>query len=250
MEISRERLDDLVSGVRTAYVKLEGTLSDLTDSAVGEPSLLPGWTRGHVLTHLARNADSHVRLLEAAADGQLVEQYAGGAEGRAADIEAGAGRDAARLVEDVSASHQRLTDLWAALPDEAWDRSVNSNRGMRPAWRLVWSRWRELDIHHVDVDLGYRPSDWSDDFTVMMFHDLADGLEARLPADAMVEIAATDQPLRWSGMEGTPSTRMTVRGPASSIVAWLVGRDAAAEGIEVRDENGRPVGLPTLGRWA
>ena len=55
------------------------------------PSLLPGWTRGHVLTHIARNADSFVRVLEAARRGEVVTQYEGGVDGRNADIEAGAG---------------------------------------------------------------------------------------------------------------------------------------------------------------
>src|ERR1022692_5071277 len=35
----------------------------LTDPGVREPSLLPGWTRGHVLSHPARNADGLGNLL-------------------------------------------------------------------------------------------------------------------------------------------------------------------------------------------
>ena len=53
------------------------------------PSLLPDWTVGHVLTHLARNADSMDRVLEAAERGDVVERYAGGGAGRDAEIEAG-----------------------------------------------------------------------------------------------------------------------------------------------------------------
>ena len=72
-------------------------LDDHLDRDVGEPgadpalpSLLPEWTRGHVLTHIARNADSFVRVLEAARRGEVVTQYEGGVAGRNADIEAGA----------------------------------------------------------------------------------------------------------------------------------------------------------------
>ena len=54
------------------------------------PSLLPGWSVGHVLTHLARNGDSVVWRLEGAALGELRDQYPGGLEQRREDIDAGA----------------------------------------------------------------------------------------------------------------------------------------------------------------
>src|SRR5919206_1227017 len=90
-------LDD----VHFSHGRVVSTLSGLTDTAARRPSLLPGWTVGHVATHLARNADSHVRLLEAARRGEVADQYPGGAAQREAEIEAGAGRPAAELVADV-----------------------------------------------------------------------------------------------------------------------------------------------------
>lgn len=250
MEIAREHLADLIIGAEVAYTRLEASLADLDESAVREASLLPGWSRGHVLTHLARNADSHVRLLAAVAEGRLVEQYVGGAEGRAADIEAGATRSAAALLEDLASSQRRLIDVWRDLSDEVWDRSVNSNLGMRPAWRLVWSRWRELDIHHVDLDLGYRPAHWPDDFTALMFRNAARDLEARLPGNISVKITATDRSLGWAAKKGTPSTGVVVSGPAFSLVAWLLGRDAVATDVEAHSQDGQPSALPPLARWA
>ena len=67
------------------------TSSGLDDATVARSSRLPRWTVGHVPTHLARNADAHVRMLEGAAAGEITDQYEGGA-GRSAEIEAGAGR--------------------------------------------------------------------------------------------------------------------------------------------------------------
>ena len=93
--------------VRTSHVRLAGTLARLDDASARRPSLLPGWTVGHVLTHLARNADSHVRLVQAALRGEVGDQYPGGNPQREADIEAGAGRPAAELVEDVLAAADR-----------------------------------------------------------------------------------------------------------------------------------------------
>ncbi|MGH3184589.1 MAG: maleylpyruvate isomerase N-terminal domain-containing protein, partial [Streptosporangiaceae bacterium] len=73
------------------------TVAGLDEVGVRAPSRLHGWTVGHVLTHLARNADSHTRMLRAALRGEAVEQYPGGRQERADSIDAGAGRPASEL---------------------------------------------------------------------------------------------------------------------------------------------------------
>src|SRR5580700_8568204 len=75
----------------------------LTGDGVRGPSLLPGWTRGHVLSHLARNAEGGTRLLGWARTGVPSFEYRSVAA-RAAAIEAGAGRPAAVLTGDVRAT--------------------------------------------------------------------------------------------------------------------------------------------------
>src|SRR5512134_97638 len=94
-------LDDEIAGCAAAHQQLLAHIDPLDDAAIRLPSLLPGWTVGHVLTHVARNADSFVRILEGAERGEILDQYEGGVESRAADIEAGAGRSAGDLVHDV-----------------------------------------------------------------------------------------------------------------------------------------------------
>lgn len=149
--------------VKKSHARLVGTLSGLSDDDARRPSLLPGWTVGHVLTHLARNADSHVRLLEAASRGEVADQYAGGDTQRAADIEAGAGRPAAALVADVTESAARLERTWDATPEEAWRTGVvRMSSGVWPAADLPFRRWREVEVHHVDLGLAYTPADWPD----------------------------------------------------------------------------------------
>jgi uncharacterized protein (TIGR03083 family) len=80
-------LDRAVTGCAGAHQRLLAGLAELTDDDARRPSLLPGWTVGHVLTHLARNADGNVRMLDAANRGEVVAMYEGGMDGRAADIE-------------------------------------------------------------------------------------------------------------------------------------------------------------------
>ena len=90
-----------------ASTRYLGALSDLTDDDMRAPSLLPGWTRGHVVTHLARNADAFCNLLHWAETGEEHYMYES-RERRDADIEAGAGRSAHDLRVDAAASSGRL----------------------------------------------------------------------------------------------------------------------------------------------
>jgi len=154
-----------IDGCQAAQQRLLATLETVTDDIARQPSQLPGWTVGHVLTHLARNADSHVRRIEGAARDEVVDQYGGGAEGRAAEIEAGAGRPAAELVEDVRATAEAVDAAFASLPPAAWGRSTRAVSGaLLPAEALPFSRWREVEIHHVDLGLGFECEDWSEGF--------------------------------------------------------------------------------------
>ena len=80
-----------LASVGAATGRLLATTAALADPEVREPSLLPGWTRGHVLSHIARNADGLINLLRWAHTGTQIPMYAS-QQARDADIEAGAGR--------------------------------------------------------------------------------------------------------------------------------------------------------------
>jgi maleylpyruvate isomerase len=147
-----------VAGCIAAQDALDEALHGLGDEGARAPSLLPGWSVGHVLTHVARNADSVVRRLEGAARGDLLDQYAGGVEQRRADIEAGAGRPAAELVDDVAATSGAVARVMAELPEAAWDAPSRTSRGVVETSRdCVFARWREVVVHHGDLGLGPVP---------------------------------------------------------------------------------------------
>lgn len=194
-------LDDL-AGCVAAHGRLLDSCATLTDDQARGPSRLPGWSVGHLLTHLARNADSAVRRWEAAARHEVVDQYAGGYPGRAADIEAGAGRPAAELVADVRTSARRFEETAAALDDDTWDRPVRAGSGgERPARTLVLARWREVEVHHVDLGLGYRPADWPPALVARVLPEVLPGLAERADPAAV---------LAWA----------LGRGPAPDLAPW------------------------------
>ena len=113
---------------------------------------------GHVLTHIARNADSLVWRLEGAEQGELRDQYVGGLEQRSSDIEEGAGRSASELVRDVRDTANAVERVMAGLSPTAWDAPSRTSRGMVEDSRdAVLSRWREVVVHHGDLGLGPVP---------------------------------------------------------------------------------------------
>ncbi len=171
----------MIAGGRGAHQRLFSTLDGLDDETARRPSRLSGWNVGHVLTHLARNADSHVRMLEGASRGEALEQYAGGYEQRAADIEAGAGRRADVLRADVRSAAVRLEEAWTAAPTEAWD-GHGLARGRRWECRdLPFHRLREVELHHVDLGLGYEITDWPDGYVARELPEALAKLADRVP---------------------------------------------------------------------
>lgn len=182
-----QRPTDDIRGMTAAHRRLEAALAGLTDEQARQPSLLPGWTVGHVLTHIARNADSATRRLEGAARDEVVDQYPGGYEGRAADIEAGAGRGAAELVADVVESNAAVEAAVDAVPDHAWGRLGRNVAGKElPVAALPFGRWGEVDVHHVDLGLGYGPDQWPEALAERWLPELLAALPGRADARTLL----------------------------------------------------------------
>lgn len=149
-----------VATCREAHDRLLEVVTDLTDHQARSASALPGWSVGHVLTHIARNGDSVVHLSRAVANGEVADQYPGGVAQRTADIEAGAGRPAADLVADVRDVNERIHEVWTSLTDEQWSTGVvrTTAMGEKPATYLAAMRLREVVVH--TSDLGLASSTW------------------------------------------------------------------------------------------
>jgi len=150
-----------IDACAASHARLLRWVADLDDDGARAPSRLPGWSRGHLVTHLARNADSVVRRLAAAREGRVADQYEGGAAGRAAEIEVGAPRSAADLLADLRTACAEVDVALAAHPEDRWgDLSRGVDGDEAPVATLPFRRWREVEVHLVDLDVGYEPSDW------------------------------------------------------------------------------------------
>ena len=140
------------------------------------PSLLPGWTRAHVLSHVARGADAMRNLLAGARSGQDRPAYAS-ARAREADIERGAARRATDLMADLADSAMALRAVVRQLPDEAWQVRVRVlDSAPFPAAGLLIRRLVEVELHHCDLGTSYSPADWPAAFASM---DLAEPMRSQ-----------------------------------------------------------------------
>lgn len=150
-----------LDGMREAHRALLSTIDGLGASDLEVPSLLPGWSRAHVLAHVAANADSFVGIVAAAGRGETVVQYAGGAEGRTAGIESGARMSASALLDWVRTSSSELESALDAASDVAWRGEGVSVAGARiPVGDVPFRRWREVVVHHADLGCSYGWGDW------------------------------------------------------------------------------------------
>lgn len=209
----------------------------LDDEAVAGASLLPGWTRGHVLAHVARNADACRNLLTWAATGTRTPMYPSAAD-RDAAIEAGAARSAAEHEADVESSAEHVLADLAALPADRRHVEVGATRGVTlPAHDIVWWRIREVAYHHVDLDVGHGFADLPG---AVLDRGLTESVARfeRFGGAPDLGLVATDAP--WTGRLGVGGE--PVRGSRVDLLGWLTGRTVGA-GLQGPDP------LPDLPSW-
>jgi maleylpyruvate isomerase len=228
-----------LAAVRRAGEALHEAVDRLDDSALREPSRLTGWTRGHVVTHLARNADGLVNLLHWARTGIESPMYASRAD-READIEEGANRLARVQQEDLRAADERFAMATEVMAETDWAATVLNNQG-RPvdACLVPWLRLTELLVHHVDLGVGF-----TFERAVRVAGDQVGPL-----LDCVADT--------WDGRSGVPGVRLAVRLPSGEERTWLLGAGtpvevhaAPAPALAWLTGRGGPGdGLPPLPSW-
>ena len=157
MDAAQRQLSDQIDD---ATQRLLGTARVIAEPDLRAPSLLPGWTRAHVLAHLARNADAMRNLLAGVRSGQDRPAYAS-PEARQADIERGAGLRPDELMAELADTAMALRTVARQLPAEGWQVPVRIlDSAPFPAGQLLTRRLVEVELHHCDLGAGYGPADW------------------------------------------------------------------------------------------
>ena len=178
---------------------------------------------GHVLTHIARNADGHCNMFDGAAKGEVFAQYPGGMAQRVDEIEMGAHRRAAEIVDDLDRTITALEAKWVSATDEMWATGrCRSFTGEMPLALQPFRRWREVEIHHHDLGAEFSWRDWSDEYTMRELEMTIAKLAPRLD-DSAIALRSTDSPHVWTIPENSCSV-IEIRAPRRQLLAWLVDR--------------------------
>ncbi|MGW4704360.1 maleylpyruvate isomerase family mycothiol-dependent enzyme [Streptomyces sp. NPDC004285] len=228
--IDHER--DLAS-VREATDRLLTAAASWDNAAAAEPSRLPGWTRGHVLAHVARNADALVNVLQGR------PMYADAAT-RDADIERDAGRPLDVHLADLRESGDRFQAAGAEPAD--WTRTVELRNGVTDsASRIPFRRWVEVALHHVDLGAGYELEDLPEEFVEREIDFLAERFAGH--KDVPSTAVRADDGRVWTTGGGAEGGPVAVSGPAPELLGWLAGR---RDGSALKTEGGPLPELPPL----
>ena len=227
-----------LQAVEAASDRLLATVEGLSAAGFAEPSVLPDWTRAHVVAHLALNAEGLAAALSGLAAGEPRPIYASD-EARDTDIDALAATDprAACACGSTPASSRSPTpyDACPRSPGPAPSTGCPAALTCRPLETLLM-RHREVEIHHADLDAGYAHADWPAPFV----GDLLDVVARDQSGSGPFTAVATDLGRTWSVGEGDGPE---VRGTGSALGWWLVGRGA---GEGVTSDTGT---LPELAPW-
>lgn len=214
-------------------------VGSLDGAAVRVPSLLPGWSRAHVLSHLARNADALVNLLTWARTGVEHPMYAS-REDRDAAIEEGSTRGHLLLCEDLTAACARFAAAATAMPAAAWDATLTNARGeAMSAASVPWLRTREVWVHLVDLDTGIGFDDVPTALHEPLLDDVVSLYAGRpdVPALTVDAVLTGGRHRAWhldgGGPDGHhpdgPGPGPVVHGTAPQLLTWLTGRGPGAD---------------------
>lgn len=153
----------LIETCWSSHERLLANLAAVPDALLREPSLLPGYSRSHVVAHLANKAEAHIRVFEGAVIGEIRQLHPDGYDPDAT-AEVRAHRPAEELHAVLSRGLARLEAAWDNLADAHWSGQAIMMAGRRSMAEVVAHHLRNIEVHHVDLDIGYRPADWPEVF--------------------------------------------------------------------------------------
>jgi maleylpyruvate isomerase len=233
---ARERATRGLALVREATERLLDEVSKLDDPAIVGPSRLPGWTRAHVVTHLARNADAWVNLLTWARTGIEHPMYASRAD-RDADIEEGAHRLPQVIREDLLAACHRLGVAADRLTGIDWLAPVAHRTGrVFPACEIPAMRLFEVWVHLVDlgaISFDDVPVSHLEALLEIAVYPHVERTEG-VPVQLVVDMPDGGQHKWLLVIPGASIDE--VNGTAAAMLGWLAGRGGSA-------------GLPIMPAW-
>lgn len=221
-----------IAGVRSLLAaadrRLLGDTIALSDDDWRAASRLPGWSRGHVATHLARHAEAFARLANWARTGLEQQMYP---TDRNAGIEAGAGRSGLAIQTDLDIATGLLDKEFDAVTEAAaWVTGVRLRDGQDlTAGRLPAGRLAEVIIHHVDLGIGLSVADLDRPTAEVALGWCAFRVAPR-PGFPRLRLTTGSGKAYDVGQQNGGDV-VEVAGPANLLLGWVTGR-SGADGLQ------------------
>lgn len=225
----------ILSWLREGETRFLGEVDRLTADEIRDESALPGWSRAHVMAHVARNAEAVSRLLSWARTGNETQMYPD-MESRNRDIDTTAGEEPDALRAEVRRTSAEFDADIAALPEAAWSARVRTFHGRDiPATSVIWMRVREVWLHLVDLGTGESLAAWPSELVNALLDEVTATMSARADPPC-IRLEAADRDSDWEiGTASKYSPVRPVSGTAADLLAWLTGRSTgqglATEGV-------------------
>ncbi|GAA4883061.1 maleylpyruvate isomerase family mycothiol-dependent enzyme [Serinicoccus chungangensis] len=233
----RSSLEWVAAGTRL----WEATLEAVEDPALRAPSLLPGWSRAHVVAHVALNARALDHLVTWARTGVETPMYAS-PESRDADIEELASAPAEDLRQRSRDDARVLAEGMDRLGPEQWQARVRVRQGTAIAADTIpWLRAREVFLHALDLGAAASDQDLPEGFAHALLGDVT-RRRSRVEGHPSLVLREQDGEARWEVGRPGPDAPQVV-GDVRGLAAWVTGRSAT---LPVRVTGGA---LPELPAW-
>ncbi len=232
--------EELLATVDRATSRLLATVERLDDPDWHADTVLPGWTRAHVVAHLALNAEGLAGVLDGLAEEERAPMYVSD-ERRDAEIDELAGAEPVTLRERLRAGAAAFADAVRRVPESGWRGTFDRlpSGPTMPAGALPGMRHREVQIHHADLGAGFSHRDWPADFVA----DLLDTVAVDHAGSGPFRVTASDLGRSWQIAEDSDRTGPEVIGTGSELCWWLAGREISSG---LRCDTGE---LPAIGPW-
>lgn len=227
---NRELLESLALA-RFGQAYFSRMLNGLTEEDIRQPSLLPGWSRAHVIAHVGYNARAIARLIEWAESGIENPMYPS-REARDAEIQFGASLSVRALRHLSDHAAVQLDVAWRDLPDEGWSTLVRTAQGREvPASETVWMRTREVWLHALDLERGGRLRAIPAVFSRRIIPEVLATWSARGEDGYVLRSTDTQDTFETA----SPAASRIVEGRLADLMGWATGRSTSGVGMATAD---------------
>ncbi len=209
--------DQLLDAIGSTTELVRSRITTLSDREIEGPSRLPDWSIGHLLSHIAFNADAVAQAGSALRAGEPAYMYPGGVDQRSDDIERGARRSAAEIRDHLDRSATAFEEEWRLAPPAGGIARVPGDEEF-PSVNAPFMRLREVSVHGVDLGAcGIAPTEWTATYVAADLAGQWDTVQYRTTDPVGV---ADETGHRWS--TGEPDRWLSA--DRRALLAWLLDR--------------------------